>query len=207
MRYFFILFLIVSIAFINCKNNDSRSVDFRSISPLNSDSTINMIVEIPTGTTAKYEMDKTTYTLLMDSINGKPRYIDYLGYPANYGMIPNTILSKDEGGDGDPLDILLLGPAVKRGSVEKVKVIGVLELLDNGEQDDKLIAINPATNWSKVEKIEDLDKFYPGTKTIIASFFENYKGKGKMQLTGWSGKSRAIEILNKSIPLNKWSAN
>ena len=46
-------------------------------------------------------------------VNGKPRKVHYLGYPGNYGFIPQTSLSKDRGGDGDPADILLTDPAVE----------------------------------------------------------------------------------------------
>jgi len=56
-------------------------------------------------------------------------------------MIPQTLLSKENGGDGDPLDVIILGPSISRGSVVKAHLIGVLKLLDGGEQDDKLIAI------------------------------------------------------------------
>ncbi|MEM9545522.1 MAG: inorganic diphosphatase [Bacteroidota bacterium] len=190
------LFIFLS---IGCKNTVNEHVDYTSIPPINPDSTVNMIVEIPAGTTAKYEMSKTTHQLVMDSIDNLPRYINYLGYPGNYGMIPNTLLAENMGGDGDPLDILLLGPSAKRGSIHKVSVIGVLELLDNRNQDDKLIAIDPESQWKAVEDASDLDSLYPGTKTIISTFFESYKGKGKMQLKGWADKRRAKEVLLKSL--------
>jgi len=206
MRWVLCFCIISLIFFLGCKQTTvpeiESAIDYSTILPINSDSTINMVVEIPAGTIAKYEMNKHSHQLVIDSVNGQPRYINYLGYPGNYGMIPNTILTKDKGGDGDPLDVILLGSAVERGSVQKVNIIGVLELLDNGEQDDKLVAINPSSKWSRVMDIEDLDTFYPGSRTIIETFFQNYKGKGEMQLKGWSGKSRAKEILMKTIPAN-----
>lgn len=183
----------------SCKSIKTHQVDYAVIPPVNKEGLVNMIVEIPTGTTAKYEMNKSLHILQMDSLDGEPRYIDYLGYPGNYGMVPNTILPKHLGGDGDPLDIIVLGPAVSRGSIIQVKLIGVLELQDDGEQDDKLIAINPATKWVKVTDINDLDKLYPGTKEILATFFQNYKGSGKMKLIGWSNTSKAEDILRAAI--------
>ena len=56
-------------------------------------------------------------------------------------MIPRTLLPKELGGDGDPLDVLVLGRALPRGSVVETKVLGVLKLLDRGEQDDKILAV------------------------------------------------------------------
>ena len=109
--------------------------------PLNNDGTINVIVEIPTGTIGKWEVDKSDGNLKWEFKKGKPRIVKFLGYPGNYGMIPRTMLPKELGGDGDPLDVIVLGPSVPRGSVVSAKLIGVLKLLDGGEQDDKLLAV------------------------------------------------------------------
>ena len=200
-RFIPILILCCFVLIQACKSPTNKEV-YEAIRPINAANTVNMIVEIPAGTTAKFEMNKDTYELEIDSVNGKPRYIDYLPYPGNYGMVPNTLLTKEAGGDGDPLDIFMLGPTKERGSIQKVRVIGVLELLDNGEQDDKLIGIDPTSNWNKVQDIEDLDKYYPGAKEIVSTFFQNYKGKGQMEIKGWSGKSRANVILSASIRQN-----
>ena len=189
MKFFRIHALFIIFLALGCKSTKVSTVEFKNVSALNPDQSVNVIIEIPTGTTAKYELNKKTYVLEIDSVNGQPRHIEYLGYPGNYGMIPKTISSKQLGGDGDPLDVLILGPSKKKGSVQKVRIIGVLELLDNGEQDDKLIAVLPESHWGKVQTIEELDQYYPGSKTIIATFFENYKGKGQMKLIRWSGRS------------------
>jgi inorganic pyrophosphatase len=84
---------------------------------------INVVIEIPTGTTAKWEVEKSTGHLKWEFVDGVPREVSYLGYPGNYGMIPRTLLPKELGGDGDPLDVIVLGPAVKRGTVLKTKII------------------------------------------------------------------------------------
>ena len=81
---------------------------------INKELWVKMLVEIPAGTLEKYEINKSSGILQMDSIYGKPRLIDYLGYPANYGMIPNTLLPKSKGGDGDPLDVISIGPPAER---------------------------------------------------------------------------------------------
>ena len=54
--------------------------------------------------------NKETKQVEIELVNDNPRIINYLGYPANYGMIPETLLSRNNGGDGDPLDIVVLGP-------------------------------------------------------------------------------------------------
>ena len=175
-----------------------ETIDFRMINALNADSSINMIVEIPAGTTAKYEMNKNSYQIVMDSIDGEPRYINYLGYPGNYGMIPNTILPKSQGGDGDPLDILLLGVTQPRGSVQRTRVVGVMKLLDNGEQDDKILAVPFTDKWSSVQDIEDLDLYFPGARDIVATFFINYKTKGEMVFESWGDKYEAMAVVKEA---------
>lgn len=200
MKFFQVIILFFIFGILGCKTTNISSVNYRVIPPVNPDNTVNAIVEIPSGTTAKYEMNKDSYTIEMDSINGYPRYIDYLGYPGNYGMIPNTILPKTQGGDGDPLDVLILGKAEDRGAVLKVKIIGVMELLDNGEQDDKLIAVKSNSKWNKIKDLEELEIHYPGVKKIISTFFQNYKGPNQMKLQQWSGRTKALQILENSIP-------
>jgi inorganic pyrophosphatase len=171
----------------------------REYSPIDSSGYINVVVEIPTGTNAKWETDKATGKLMWEFKNGKPRVVSYLGYPGNYGMIPQTLLPKELGGDGDPLDVLVIGPAMPRGSIVKARVIGILKLLDGGEQDDKVIAVLPNSNLDKVYSIEELEKEFKGIINIIETWFSNYKGPGKMQSQGFTGVSEAQEIIKVSI--------
>ena len=147
----------------------------------------------------KWELDKTTGKVRWELVNEKPRIINYIGYPGNYGMIPRTLLSKQTGGDGDPLDILVLGPPVERGHVLKCKIIGVLYLKDRGEQDDKLIAISDNSPLYWVNSIEELDKEYIGISDIVQLWFTNYKGPGKMKSYGFGNKKVALDILNGAI--------
>lgn len=176
--------------------NSGADIAYQNMVALNSDGSINMIVEISAGTTAKYEMNKKTHQIVMDSIDGQPRYINYLGYPGNYGMIPNTMLPKSEGGDGDPLDILLLGITQPRGSIQKVRIVGVMKLLDNGDQDDKILAVPLTVKWSKVQNVVDLDLYFPGARDIVSIFFTSYKAKGEMEFESWGDRDEAMEVVN-----------
>ena len=170
--------------------------DFKAI---NENGDINVVIEIPAGTTEKWEVEKENGTLKLEYINKKPRIINYLGYPANYGMIPQTLLPKELGGDGDPLDVIVLGKPINRGVVVKCKLIGVLYLLDRGEQDDKLIAVMENTSLYHINSIKDLNKNYNGISEIIKLWFSNYKGPGKMKSKGFGEKDKATEILITSI--------
>ena len=160
---------------------------------------VKVVVEIPTGTTQKWEVDKVDGKIHWEVKDGKPRIVQYLGYPGNYGMVPRTLLSHDDGGDGDPIDVLVLGPPVDRGRVVNARLIGVLKLLDGGEQDDKLIAVMENTPFYSLNTIEDLRQNFPGVLLIVETWFVSYKGPGKLSSSGYSDASAARSILQKSI--------
>lgn len=88
------------------------------------------IIEMPQGSVLKYEMDKDTGTLILDRVLNQP-------VPYNYGFVPFTLC-----GDGDPLDVFVIGnlPIYPLTAV-KIEILGVLNCIDNGEEDDKLIAM------------------------------------------------------------------
>src|SRR4051812_13512511 len=107
---------------------------------------VNAVIEIPCGTTGKFEVADSDGWLHWqhDRDTGERRGIDYLAFPVNYGMVPRTLAE-----DGDALDIVVLGGGIERGRVTATRVIGVLEMgdppdgdddgEDPGERDDKLI--------------------------------------------------------------------
>lgn len=206
-----ILFSTSFIALIlsSCVNSDAKRNVQKPISgkfhyvdgykPLSDLETIQVVVEIPAGTTQKWEVNKTDGKLHWEVKDGKPRIVQYLGYPGNYGMVPRTLLSYESGGDGDPLDVLVLGPPVERGRVINSKLIGVLNLLDGGEQDDKLIAVMEGTAFYDVKSVEDLRQKFPGVLPIIETWFESYKGPGRLKSSGFSGANEARAILDVAI--------
>ena len=160
------------------------------------------LIEIPAGTTAKWEVNHKTGHIEWEFRNNKPRNVKFLGYPGNYGFIPQTILEKNEGGDGDPLDIIVLGPAVNRGSVQEVKILGAIKLLDTGEQDDKIIAVPLNGTFSNVESLGELMVEFPGTIEIVRYWFEGYKG-GKMHFMGYMKRKEAQSLIEKAH--SSWS--
>lgn len=99
------------------------------------------VIEIPAGTNTKYEYNREELRFQPDMREGKARKVNFLPYPVNYGFIPSTRMEKERGGDGDPLDVLLLAEHVPTGSVVPVIPIGLLRLSDLGELDHKVLAI------------------------------------------------------------------
>ena len=174
------------------------------IDPINRDGTYNVVIEIPAGTTAKYETNKETGLLELEQKNGAPRFVQYLGYPANYGAIPRSVLLKSKGGDGDGVDAIVLGGAVPRGSVVRGRAIGMLSLVDTGELDDKVIVVMEGSPFAKVKSIPDLDAKFPGVTTILQTWFTSYKGYGKdgklmLSSSGFKDRVAAIKLIGDAI--------
>jgi inorganic pyrophosphatase len=166
---------------------------WHSISPgENSPQNVTAIIEIPKGSKAKYEIDKETGLLRLDRI-----LFSSVMYPANYGFIPQTYCD-----DHDPLDILVLCSAdVYPMSMIDAKVIGVMHMVDNGEQDDKIIAV--AKNDMSVNYIEDLSELPPHTMKEIVRFFQDYKAleHKNVAIEDLLGKEEAYKVIEESIEL------
>ncbi len=86
-----------------------------------------------------------------------------------------------------------------RGDYIKCKLIGVLHLLDNGENDDKLIAISSDSPLYELNLMSQLDSNYSGITTIIELWFSNYKGPRQMLSKGYGDKNEANQILEAAI--------
>lgn len=155
-------------------------------------SSVNAIIEIPKGSKAKYEIDKASGLIKLDRV-----LFSSVMYPANYGFIPKTYCD-----DKDPLDILVLCSVdVYPMSIIEAKVIGVMHMIDNGEQDDKIIAV--AKNDMSVNYINDLSELPPHTMKEIVRFFQDYKALERKNVTieRLFGRSYAYQVIQESIDL------
>ena len=151
---------------------------------------VNAIIEIPQGSRCKYEIDKPSGLLKLDRVIFSSFY-----YPCNYGFIPQTY-----GGDKDPLDILVITslPVVPLTLME-AKVVGVMQMVDGGDADDKIIAVaanDPGVNH--YNNIEELPKHFFDE---LRHFFEEYKKlENKTVIVEEFGdKSTALKIIEEAI--------
>lgn len=153
---------------------------------------INGIIEIPKGTRAKYELDKESGLLILDRVIYSSMY-----YPANYGFIPQTYCD-----DKDPLDILVISQIdVVPLCIVPSKVIGVMRMLDNGEADDKIIAVSAGD--PSVSHISDISELPAHFISELRNFFEDYKKleKKTVKVEEFLGREIALEILEESFKL------
>ena len=208
MKYLLFLTLIFNLFFsVNAKNYEIN-LDKNYLSEIsfqNDDGTFNAFIEIPSGTNKKWEINKNGKNLQVEFNNGSPRSINYLSYPGNYGFIPQTLSSFDEGGDGDALDVLVIGESLKISSVVKIEIIGMLSIKDKGRIDNKILAVLSNSKFSEqISSLENFKKNYPGLLDIIEIWFRNYKGQ-KIETFGFLNKKITKEfILNANKNFKKY---
>jgi inorganic pyrophosphatase len=151
---------------------------------------VNGIVEIPRGSRAKYELDKKSGMICLDRV-----LYSSVFYPANYGFIPQTYCD-----DNDPLDILVLSQVdLVPMCLAESKVIGVMRMIDQGEADDKIIAV--AKEDMSVAHYNDISELPEFRLKEIQSFFEDYKKleKKEVAVDGFLGREEALKIVEQSI--------
>ncbi len=162
---------------------------------------VNVVVEIQKGSRNKIEFDKQTNHLFLDRVNGT-----FLGYPADYGFIPDTLC-----GDGDPLDaLLIIDESLPHGTYVSVRPIGVLYFEDDGELDEKLISV--AVDDISKDHIKTVDDLGDAFKKNIEHFYKHYKDWKKnwngvsAVLKGWGGPDEAKKVITESIERAKKEA-
>ncbi|WP_419730838.1 inorganic diphosphatase [Lichenicola sp.] len=154
---------------------------------------INVFIEIPQGSSVKYELDKESGAIFVDRFLFTP-----MAYPAAYGFIPGTLAA-----DGDPADALVLAPApVVPGCVIRARPIGMLQMEDESGQDEKIICVPHDKMHTQFTDIQDVMELPEITRQVIEHFFTRYKDleKGKwVKVSGWAGKDAAAEVIRQSL--------
>lgn len=154
---------------------------WRDTEPLNADGTVNGYIEIPKGESTKWEF----------SIPLNRREVDRMippqlgGYPVNYGFLPRTMSY-----DGDPADVLVLGPALAGGEVVKGRILAVMLMTDTGEPDPKVVVTPAGTNHA-------LDE---AERARMEQFFNTYKNHdGKVtKIDGWGTDADALAFIQRT---------
>lgn len=158
----------------------------------------NIIIEIPRGSNNKYEIDKETGLIALDRAN-----YSSAPYPVDYGFAPQTYWE-----DGDALDVAVLTTwPLDVGIKVKVRPVGLIEMIDDGDSDHKIIAV-PADDrrWEDVQDIADINNH---KIKEITHFFETYKHLKKdgeivpVEIKGVKGIKEAKEAVKKSVELYK----
>jgi len=144
------------------------------------------IIEIPFGSSVKYELDKESGLIKLDRVLYSAVY-----YPANYGFIPQTLAE-----DGDPLDVLVLcqEPVVPLTLIPSVRTIGLMTMIDAGKKDHKIIGV--ATEDPEFNVYHEAAEMPPHRLTMLRRFFQDYK-----QLEGKAVEVDEIEPAKMAYPI------
>ena len=147
---------------------------------------VDALIEIPLGSKNKYEMDEVTGRIKLDRV----LYASMI-YPAEYGIVEHTLAP-----DGDPLDILVVcSEPTFPGCIVPARVLGYLEMLDNGKLDYKLISVVDCDpRYDDIHELSDLPSFI---LKEIANFFANYKvlQNVPVEVGQYYGKAEAVRII------------
>lgn len=153
---------------------------------------INVIVEISKGSKNKYEIDKKTGLIALDRVAHTAQ-----DFPFDYGFVPRSYWH-----DKDPLDVILLTtyPLIS-GSLVRVRPVALMNMIDSGEADDKIIAV--PVDDPRFEKISDLKDINPHTVKEIEHFYSTYKKLQNKEVTvsGFKGKNEAEKVFEEGLKL------
>jgi inorganic pyrophosphatase len=122
------------------------------------------VIEIPMGSSVKYELDKQTGLLRLDRV-----LYSAVFYPANYGFIPQTYAEDD-----DPLDVLVLcQEPVAPLTLVSARAIGLMTMVDSGKKDHKILAV--AIHDPEFSGFQEASQLPPHRLTMLRRFFQDYK--------------------------------
>jgi inorganic pyrophosphatase len=143
------------------------------------------VIEIPMGSSVKYELDKHTGLLKLDRVLYSAVY-----YPANYGFIPQTFAEDD-----DPLDVLVLcQEPVAPLTLVHARTIGLMTMIDTGKKDHKILAV--ALNDPEYNTIQECAELPPHRLALLRRFFQDYK-----QLEGKAVEVEDFEPADTAVPI------
>lgn len=149
------------------------------------------LIEIPKGGSNKYEYDKKLGVFRLDRA-----LYEAVFYPTEYGVIPQTLT-----GDEDPLDIMVLTTfPTFPGCLISCRPIGVIKMIDSGDEDNKIIAV--AADDPRFETIDEVNDLSPHFKKEIKNFWENYaelQPNKRIKVKGWGSRETAKKIIEKAI--------
>lgn len=154
--------------------------------------TINVVIEIPTGSTHKIEWDRKLAAFTLDRVEPQ-----IFAKPTNYGFIPQTL---DE--DGDELDVLVLtDQPLTTGIYLEARILGVMKFVDDGEVDDKILAV-PADDRNTGNHYKTLEDVPAQKIKQITEHFNHYKDLKKAGTTTvkeWAGMDEAVKVIEEAI--------
>lgn len=169
-------------------------MDLSRIPPQAKPGIVNVAIEIPAGSKNKYEFDKDLNAFALDRV-----LYASVKYPYDYGFIPNTLAD-----DGDPLDgMVIMDQPTFPGCIIPARPIGVLEMIDSGDRDEKILCVpDKDPRYAQVKSLRDLAQH---RLDEIAEFFRTYKNleKKEVEILGWQDVDKVSALVEQCIAAAK----
>ncbi|MGK7931076.1 MAG: inorganic diphosphatase [Microcystaceae cyanobacterium] len=169
-------------------------MDLSLIPPQPEPGLLNVLIEIPAGSKNKYEFDKDMNAFILDRV-----LFASVQYPYDYGFVPNTLAD-----DGDPLDgMVIMDQPTFPGCVIASRPIGMLEMIDGGDRDEKILCV-PAED-PRYTGVKSLDDIASHRLDEIAEFFRTYKNLEKKvtEILGWQSLDKVQPLIEQCIKAAK----
>lgn len=156
---------------------------WRDTVPVNTDGTVNAYVEIPKGERKKWEFSMAANARAVDRV--MPASLG--GYPVNYGYVPQTVSY-----DGDPFDVLVLGPPQPGGQLVRGRIVGIMYMEDEKGLDSKVVVVPIDRRFADTASVPAAER------KIIGDFFARYKAHepGKFsKVPGWGSAAEGLAFI------------
>ncbi len=153
---------------------------------------MNVIIEIPKYSKNKYQIDKETGIIALDRVMHSAQ-----DYPCDYGFVPQTLFD-----DGDALDVVLITTyPLAPGILVRARPVAIMEMVDGGERDDKVIAV--PVDDPRMDDIKDISDLNSHFQKEMSHFFETYKKvqNKEVKIGNWLGSDKAKEAFDRSREL------
>ena len=180
---------IVKTLFDGSHSRNLELIETNSSSP----KVVNAVVEIPKGTSAKYE-----YNPKLDMFQLDRCLPSSMIYPCSYGFVPSTFAE-----DNDPLDILIYNDVpIQRGTLVECNIIGALDMTDSGGRDWKILG-TPTSHVKKYRSLRDIDPLF---LKVASYFFKHYKDLNNsfVKVGDWHGKQKTYDIIKECVERFKY---
>tara|TARA_R110002020_G_scaffold274047_1_gene489212 strand:+ start:268 stop:861 length:594 start_codon:yes stop_codon:yes gene_type:complete len=180
---------IVKTLFDGSHSRNLELIETNSSSP----KVVNAVVEIPKGTSAKYE-----YNPELDMFQLDRCLPSSMIYPCSYGFVPSTFAE-----DNDPLDILIYNDVpIQRGTLVECNIIGALDMTDSGGRDWKILG-TPTSHVKKYRSLRDIDPLF---LKVASYFFKHYKDLNNsfVKVGDWHGKQKTYDIIKECVERFKY---
>jgi inorganic pyrophosphatase len=187
MNRFLTVLFFSSVLLAACKHDPREEATYSKTKQLQA-----VVVE-PAGTATPLQYNAKTGAFEPEQEAGHDRLVRFLPFPANHGFIPGTLLDSARGGNGQPLEMMLLSPVCTTGTLLEVQPLALVTGSYNNRRIPMIIAVpaKPSERTLDANNLEQFEKRYPAAKQIISLWLRNAEGRPGLNELQWHSEQAA----------------